>query len=208
MIDNNQIYILDNIIPPQYQKYLFKAITEDSTWVLNPTTSTFPNLITSPDSNIINQINENFQFINTKFVNETTPQYPSNTLPISPILHYVQSYFNYSFHYNLTKLKINLQTSLPNNSPNTFNIPHIDNSSFTPYTYTLIYYANDSDGDTIIFNEKFENSPIKNFSIYKKITPKKGRVIIFPTNTVHCGSHPTKSISRIVININFEITPN
>ena len=33
-----------------------------------------------------------------------------------------------------------------------YNTPHIDNKWFN--SYSMIYYVNDSDGDTIIFNEK------------------------------------------------------
>lgn len=61
--------------------------------------------------------------------------------------------------------------------------------------WTSIYYVNNSDGDTIIFNE--------DLSVSEKISPKKGRLILFNGNRVHAGQPPMKSNKRIVINYNF-----
>ena len=58
-------------------------------------------------------------------------------------------------------------------------------------------YLNDSDGDTIIFDE--------NFKIKKRITPKKNRVVIFDGITYHTGCHPCKNDKRIVLNVNFDL---
>ena len=60
---------------------------------------------------------------------------------------------------------------------------------------TLIYYANDSDGPTNIY---------ENDKIVQKIQPKKGRCFIMDGSVWHSSSHPKNTPYRIVVNINFK----
>jgi hypothetical protein len=60
-----------------------------------------------------------------------------------------------------------------------------------------LYYVNDTDGDTIFFNQD-------KTTIIKKVAPKKGRVVIFDGSIWHSSSTPTKNV-RSVINFNFSI---
>tara|TARA_R110000803_G_scaffold200081_1_gene264307 strand:+ start:1105 stop:1689 length:585 start_codon:yes stop_codon:yes gene_type:complete len=93
----------------------------------------------------------------------------------------------------IIRAKLNLQTQFTNNKPYLHNTPHRDAN----YIHNvLILYLNDSDGDTIIFDD---NSKIK-----KRITPKKNRVVIFKGINYHAGCNPYKSKKRIVLNINFK----
>ena len=68
-----------------------------------------------------------------------------------------------------------------------FDSPHIDFES--PHTVYL-YYVIDADGDTLLF---------KNSKIIKKVTPKKGRLLIFNGKIVHTARQPKKGI-RCIIN--------
>jgi len=52
-----------------------------------------------------------------------------------------------------------------------------------------IYYVKDSDGDTVFFGDTIT-----------RITPKKGTLVIFPSNLLHASSNPQISQERIVIN--------
>ena len=56
---------------------------------------------------------------------------------------------------------------------------------------SIIYYVNDSDGDTIFFDDKLKET--------KRVKPKKGRAIIFDSHILHCGCNPIKNDKRIVI---------
>jgi hypothetical protein len=72
---------------------------------------------------------------------------------------------------------------------------------------TCIYYVNDSDGDTILF-ETPDKSKWDNRSMLKetdRVTPKRGRFAFFKGDTWHAGSPPIYTKSRCVININLII---
>jgi len=56
---------------------------------------------------------------------------------------------------------------------------------------TGVYYVNDSDGDTIIL----ENNTTH------RIKPKKGSLLLFPSNLVHASSSPSNTYERIAINM-------
>lgn len=91
------------------------------------------------------------------------------------------------------------------------NYPHTD--YFQPH-YTFLYYVNDSDGDTFLFNEKVDykdtdhKMPTK-FTLMDRVAPKKGDAIIFNGLLYHCSSTPENHDSRIAININlFPINNN
>lgn len=214
MIDLNQVNIIDNLLPLKFQDYLYNDITKYSSWNLvglNIGTTFFDkehkNIQVQDNSNIENSIQESFQFSklslqNTK--NYLEPDTYSHTL----LLHYLLIELNYQYKLIPIKVRTNLQTPIPSSNKNHFNTPHIDLSFPTPpFSYTLVYYVMDSDGDTIVFNEKYKGFPNKNFSINKKITPKKGRIVMFPSSHFHCGSHPATSPARIVINYNFQLIP-
>jgi hypothetical protein len=62
--------------------------------------------------------------------------------------------------------------------------------------FALIYYVTDSDGDTVFYDDSFNE--------FKRITPKKGRIAFFDGTIHHAGSTPTNNI-RSLINTNFTL---
>ena len=214
MIDLNQVNVIDNFIPTSFQEYLYKKYTKHYSWTIGnlegDKTFGYNKLsrqtLIYENNNIENNIQENFQFGNkTLDVNENffNPEDPD----LFFLLHYLQLHLSYKYKIIPIRLKVNLQTVLPLADSNKHASPHVDLYDYNPYNYTLIYYVNDSDGDTIIFNEKYEGSPIKNFTINKKINPQKGKAILFPTNQFHASSSPINTRGRIVINCNFQLIP-
>ena len=83
-------------------------------------------------------------------------------------------------------MKTNL---LLNNKANCFNSVHID---YPEDHINLIYYVNNSDGDTFIFDD----GKIKN------IRPKKGRILLFDGKYEHASSNPIESKYRSIISFN------
>jgi hypothetical protein len=82
-------------------------------------------------------------------------------------------------------------------------LPHVD--YFLPHK-VLLYYVNDSDGDTFMFNEMYSpenHNSLSNFTLKQRVTPKKNRAIIFDGLTYHNSSKPVKNTARYVINIDF-----
>jgi len=90
-------------------------------------------------------------------------------------------------HKNILRMKANL---LLNNEAEVFNSIHRDN----PFDHlNLIYYVNDSDGDTFLFEKNV---------IIKTVNPQKGRILLFDGGYEHASSNPIKSKYRSIININ------
>jgi len=72
----------------------------------------------------------------------------------------------------------------------------------------VLYYINDTDGDTFLFDKtlddcKFITKDTK-LEVIKKVSPKKGRVVMFNGNRYHSSSGPTKDV-RCIINFNVKI---
>jgi len=90
-----------------------------------------------------------------------------------------------------------------------YNYPHVDISEVENYK-TLVYYFNDSDGDTILFKEKHnKNNPnqydLTKLNIAMRNTPKKGTGLYFDGNIYHSGNCPVETLHRTVINFDFKI---
>lgn len=73
-------------------------------------------------------------------------------------------------------------------------LPHIDLSI---NHHTMIYYVNDSDGPTSLFDQD------KNLT--HTCDPKKGRCFIFPGETLHSSAEPRNHPNRIALTFNFLI---
>ena len=72
----------------------------------------------------------------------------------------------------------------------------------TPHTdmsvqhFVMLYYVCDSDGDTIIYNEKVISE--KGLTVQKKVTPKQGRVVLFNGAYYHTAQQPNHNLRCIV----------
>ena len=105
----------------------------------------------------------------------------------------------------LIRVKANMLTPNPNPEYNEMSIhyPHLD---FYNDHHVLVYYVNDSDGDTILFNEKWkpeDTNTVLPLTINQRITPKRGRIVYFDGRHYHTSQNPIKSTERMILNINF-----
>lgn len=111
---------------------------------------------------------------------------------------------------DLIRVRVGLITA----QPSTFtHLPHVD------YDYphkTCLLYLTDSDGDTTIYDEKYDNNQVlSSYDFYTqhykngamgvafKSTPEANKMIIFDGLHYHCSSTPTSVAARIAININY-----
>jgi hypothetical protein len=80
----------------------------------------------------------------------------------------------------------------------------------------IVYYINDIDGDTKVFNNKLGNDmasgmknfngiDVSNFELLNSVSPKQGRVVVFNGNYIHYGEYPTKG-DRYIINIDCSVS--
>jgi hypothetical protein len=103
----------------------------------------------------------------------------------------------------LYRAKCNLIPQDVSFGANEYHPPHIDSKDITDNTYTLVYYVNNSDGDTFVFNEKYDDE-FENLTIAHRQTPKEGCGLLFKSNMYHASSSPVINDYRAVINIVFE----
>ncbi len=186
---------IDNLIPEEQQIFLQKYLVENKrfNWHLHPST------IYKDSQEEYNHLNTNeyIQFVHSfvyynrhkESVEINSPFYNN----IEPIIKTFGEKYNYKM-IRVLRAKANLQTQSNNVIKDSHCGPHKD---FLFPHHVLIYYVNDSDGDTFLFDE--------NDNIIDRITPKRGRALFFNGDILHASSLPVKSDYRAVINIDMEI---
>ena len=92
-----------------------------------------------------------------------------------------------------------LQFPLANVDTSVVDTPHIDLDEEEEHIVVL-YYVIDSDGDTIIYNERTESS---SYTEKQRVSPKQGRVVIFEGGQYHTAAQPTKG-TRCIVNYNLD----
>ena len=78
----------------------------------------------------------------------------------------------------------------------TVDTPHID--LHNRKHLVALYYVCDSDGDTIIYNER---EKLGTYTIKQKVTPKQGRIVLFDGSLYHTAEQPLNNI-RCIVNYN------
>ena len=116
---------------------------------------------------------------------------------ISPFIYVIkQKVTEIKFNHEV-RVKYNICVRNPESTPSNYNIPHHDAVS---NAYSIVYYCNDGDGDTFLFNEFYDGKNPDKLTIAKRISPKKNRCVIFESNRMHASSSPVYSKDRRVIN--------
>jgi hypothetical protein len=100
--------------------------------------------------------------------------------------------YNYSKNIILSRMKANCQIKQYCDESK-HNPPHLDYSDRQHDMKVCLYYVSDFDGDTYFF---------ENYKIVDKVSPKRGRMVVFDGNIVHASSPPRNSSVRVVINTN------
>jgi len=101
-------------------------------------------------------------------------------------------------YFSLLRIKANLMPrQIVSGKDIFYNPPHNDilpEYAKNQHPAVLLYYVNDSDGDTFFFDD--------DYNIIERITPKCGRMVLFDNSVKHASSPPQISKSRMVINSN------
>ena len=116
----------------------------------------------------------------------------------SQAIHYVMQMFdwdNLREKVNVSESVLRMKSNLLLQTQNTPNTPHIDYKF--PHD-VLLYYVNDSDGETIFYDSELNE--------IKKVNPKRGRIVVFDGSQYHSSTPPLKNKCRCVINMNLSHT--
>ena len=92
-----------------------------------------------------------------------------------------------------------LQFPLRNIDTSVVDTPHIGLDEGEEHIVVL-YYVIDSDGDTVIYNERTKSNT---YTEKQRVTPKQGRVVIFEGGQYHTAEQPTKG-TRCIVNYNID----
>lgn len=122
------------------------------------------------------------------------------TTEIYPIFEPLLAKIEHSYNIKINMLHRIRAVITPSSKKEGIHLPHTDETS--PH-YTFLYYLNDSDGDTIFFNEKYPNEE-KKLTVHKRIKPKANTAVLFDGLQLHSSSVPVNTDYRATININFE----
>lgn len=217
--------ILDDVIPIEYQNLLLEAFSEDNgeiDWKF----STFEYRKTKEKKEHIGH--ENWDGY-VQLVKPIFSLHPQTKKPwvvsedyfslVTSVLSLFLIKFGLSFSFNdLVRIKVNFGLNQPFYPKDSFGPPHVDGD----IKWTMIYYINDSDGDTILFNENVEffngyddygmidysKKVPKEYTILTRVQPKQGRILLFRGDQYHAGTPPTKNLSRTIINYCFNANYN
>ena len=164
-------------------------------WVREPGTTYGPTLIQGreifTDSNTI----DSPQFVHFALTDADSTVMFSY---LKPVLHMLSDRLSLKFK-NVYRTKVNHLSPMPGFVDGNYNVPHCD--YIDANMLSIIYYVNDCDGDTFMFNEQAHHGiQLENLSVSQRITPKAGRFVVFPSNLFHASSNPINSTSRYVIN--------
>ena len=133
------------------------------------------------------------------------PSFPDGKLIIDNLIDVATGYLKQIgfTHYAIQRIKYNVTFPAIGADNDTHGIAHHD---VPPYQFdenskeialTVLYYANESDGDTVFFNRFMQET--------RRIAPKRGSAVIFDASTFHAGAHPLTYDTRKVINMVFYV---
>ena len=144
---------------------------------------------------------------NTHIVNGTRVVYDPNDIIVPTVK---KALINAGEDLNeIVRLRIVLNTAADKNY---LNGAHVD---FDHRHRTALLYLNDSDGNTILYNEKFDptddyndsklymEKKIPKLTVQSEVEPKRNRLFIFNGLTYHSGTTPTTVARRVLLNINY-----
>jgi hypothetical protein len=188
------IVVLDNLLTPSYADalengvrnlpYLYKEQTSEYT-------EDVPFIITTPETR------DYGQFVCPILHPKTTNLLGSSFFDqVKPIFYSAQDRLQMQLH-GLSRVKANLLLQQPHAPLDHYNIPHQDDDQ---NTLSLVYYCNDSDGDTILFDQFYTGTPPERLTIHQRVTPKKNRAVIFDSTRYHASSNPINTKARFVLN--------
>jgi hypothetical protein len=180
--------VIDNFLPERLWKTIHNDMLDDSfPWYYHGSSSSyneeyeqFNNLV------VTDKTDDNPIFIHM-FYDIDRPNNSNWWGLVNNIVTMAEHYIGRSAD-EIYRVKANLSLPMKPDA-DTYSFPHYD----SPKDHvTILYYVNDSDGDTVFFDD--DNN------IKDRISPKANRAVIFDSNILHAASNGQTSERRVVIN--------
>lgn len=196
--------IIDDFIPLVFQKSLYDLLCGDEIQWRFSKYSTYSKNENRPWF-VEEETKEHIQFKHY-FVKDNTTK--SNFLPyVAPL---IAAYENTVGKKISSTMRIKANLLMPQEGTK-LQPPHLDDNEPDAYREgvyhgdrkVLIYYVNDGDGDTVLYNEKYYGEPVGKLTRQQVITPQRGRAVIFDANQLHSACLPTVKRYRLIINCIF-----
>jgi len=181
--------VIENFLPQSYQDELESVLTRyDFPWYYQPEITTGKPKVQD----------ERFKYshgFTHQFYHQEHSVQSSFYGLVQTLLHFVPQKYNVQGYY---RLKANLTVPLEGWNKDCCQEPHVD----MPIPHLVcLYYVNDSDGDTFFFDQMFdERAEPEEFTVYKRIAPKKGTAVIFDGLRYHGSNNPIEYQNRFIIN--------
>ena len=188
--NNDHILVMDNLIDDVTSENIKQELVKDTfNWFISEGPLTVSKELYEKNSD--DKTFDYYQFSHN-FIKDDGSLNSVKIDLIKILVEKLQTHFKCEFRFN--RIKANLQTEYQTNL--VYNTAHRDQYDANRDHIVVIYYVNDSDGKTFIFDN--DERP---WTIKKEIESKQGRFLIFNGKHHHSGNHPKKGI-RMVINFN------
>ena len=183
---DNRIFVFDDIIDKKSQKQIQQILFNQAEWTFCPD-------VTNP-KNTQQRPGFAHYFVKDK---QQVSKYNQNMFII---LNNASSKIGFKRN-DILQGRSFLQVPL-NLKDRSIDAPHVDADQ--PHLVAL-YYVNDSDGETVIYENKFEGYDkvpmFKDLKEKQRVTPKAGRVVLFDGYYWHTSCQPEHNV-RCIINYN------
>lgn len=204
------VEVVENFLPITYQNEI-EQVTFNIPWFFRPTIAQFPDgEYADADKPFEDpRVTDAFAFAHVCYSDgQVQSQYYEY---YKSILRFLELKLNIQIK-EIIRIRLRLTPQYPGHTEDMFNPPHVDLMTTVPFK-TFVYYVYDSDGDTVIFDRKFDNlnKPTvltKNEPDLTPIftnSPKKGTGVYFDGLYYHSGNSPINFKSRCIINFDFTI---
>ena len=204
-LGNSLLEIYDNFLPDDFADEIENVLMGDQfSWYVNPTTTyakDYSNKVELDEVQTKNTI-EHSQLTHSFYYTEDDKDGVENSNYCSLIYSIMDILKTNTFwkdNLRLIRSKANLNFSMTNYTKDNHQPIHSDVSRHKwkeGGIKSLLYYVNDSDGDTIFFDDEL--------NVTMRVSPKKNRAIIFDSHNIHAGSNPIKNHMMAVINLVFK----
>ena len=199
--------VIDNIIPKDFQNKLENIVNmSDFPWYFLDTINIDPQNKGYSDD-LITDAPGLTHLVYDPDIDERSSYFYEDILPI---LNYLEQSINNKIK-KVKRIRIRRTMQTPGHNKNKYTPGHVDLSTYSQY-YSLVYYIDESDGDTILFKNKF--SEMTDTILYDKkeiltrVSPKKGRGFFFDGKIFHAGNCPINYKKRTIINFDFALENN